>query len=108
MQLTSISGRVVFPHGIVHAQISIDPVSGAIVSISELPGKQDGPLIFPGLIDLHVHAREYPRPEESDTQALEKWTATCKKETFLTVRWPSRNKRRSVALCGHAQRPRSA
>ena len=85
MQLTSISGRVVFPHGIVHAQISIDPVSGAIVSISELPGKQDGPLIFPGLIDLHVHAREYPRPEESDTQALEKWSAACSKETFASA-----------------------
>ncbi len=85
MELTSISGRVVFPHVIVHAQISIDPVSGSIVSISELPAKEEGPLIFPGFIDLHVHAREYPRPEESDEQALEKWSATCKKETFVTA-----------------------
>jgi dihydroorotase len=85
MKLKSISGRVVFPHGIVHAQISIDPVSGSIASISELPAKEDGPLIFPGFIDLHVHAREYPRPEDSTHQALEKWTATCKKETFATA-----------------------
>ena len=29
--------------------------------------------------------REVPRPEESDEQALEKWSATCKKETFATA-----------------------
>jgi dihydroorotase len=85
MELTSISGRVVFPHDIIHAEISVDPVSGSIVSISELPAKEDGPLIFPGFIDLHVHAREYPCPEQSGAQALEKWAAACKKETFVTA-----------------------
>lgn len=85
MELTFISGRVVFSHDIVHAQIVIDPVSGCIVSISELPAKEDGPLIFPGFIDSHVHAREYPRPKESDIQALEKWSAICKKEIFVTA-----------------------
>ena len=77
MEVTPISGRVVFPHGIVHAQISIDPISGSIVSISELPAKEDGPLIFPGFIDLHVHAREYPHPDRPSDQALEKWSLPC-------------------------------
>ena len=86
MELTLLSGRIVFPNDIVHAQISIDPVSGSIVSISEQHVKKEGgPFIFPGFIDLHVHAREYPCPEQSGTQALEKWSAVCKKETFATA-----------------------
>ncbi|HTY24426.1 MAG TPA: amidohydrolase family protein [Desulfomonilaceae bacterium] len=86
MELNSISGRVVLPHNIVHAEISIDPVTKSIVSISEVNAqKEDGALIFPGFIDLHVHAREYPRPESADSQSLERWAAVCKKETFLTA-----------------------
>jgi len=86
MELNSISGRVVLPHNIVHAEISIDPVTKSIVSISEINAqKEDGPLIFPGFIDLHVHAREYPRPETADAQALGRWAAACKKETFFTA-----------------------
>ncbi len=86
MELTSISGLVVFPHGTIHAQISIDPVNQSIVSVSGLPATEaHGPLIFPGFIDVHVHAREYPRPEHASDQALEKWAAVCNKETFLTA-----------------------
>ncbi len=86
MELTSISGLVVFPQGTIHAQISIDPVNQSIVSVSELPVTEaHDPLIFPGFIDVHVHAREYPRPEHASDQALEKWAAVCKKETFLTA-----------------------
>jgi dihydroorotase len=86
MEITSISGRVVFLHGTIHAQISIDPVTQSIISISELPAtEQDAPLIFPGFIDVHVHAREYPRPQNPNDEALKKWSAACKKETFLTV-----------------------
>ncbi len=86
MEITSISGRVVFPNGTIDAQISVDPDTQSIVSFSELPATQErAPLIFPGFIDVHVHAREYPRPQNTDDQALKKWYAVCAKETFSTA-----------------------
>ena len=86
MEMTSISGRVVFPNGTVHAQISVDPGTRSIVSFSEIPATDEyTTLIFPGFIDVHVHAREYARPQNSNHQSLDKWSAACKKETFSSA-----------------------
>jgi dihydroorotase len=86
MEPASIKGRAVFRDGVRGAEVLVDPEAGSIVSVKELGGDQDlGNLIFPGFIDIHVHAREYPRPDASDPQAIAKWEAACRKETFRTA-----------------------
>jgi dihydroorotase len=84
--VTTIVGRAVLPAGVRPAQISFDTETASIVSVaeSELP-TEDNLLIFPGFVDLHVHAREYGRPQEADKTAIEKWEAMCRKETFATA-----------------------
>jgi len=84
MEIPRITGNVVFTDGVRPATIFIEngvisAVSGAIEPFS------DAELIFPGFIDIHVHAREYPRPDDSDREALKKWEAACRKETFETA-----------------------
>jgi dihydroorotase len=86
MEPVSIKGRGVFADGVRPAQVLVDPETGSIVSVSELESDEDrGHLLFPGFIDIHVHAREYPRPHSFDRQAIARWEAACRKETFRTA-----------------------
>ena len=86
MEPVSIKGRAVFADGIRLSQVLVDPEAGSIVSVSELDSDKDrGHLLFPGFIDVHVHAREYPRPNTSNPQAMTRWEATCRKETFRSA-----------------------
>ena len=86
MKPVSITGRTVFADGVRPAEVCFDPQAGSIVAVKELD-KDEGAtnLLFPGFIDIHVHAREYPRPSRSDSQATAKWEAACRKETFRTA-----------------------
>lgn len=81
-----IIGRTVFPDGVRPARIGIDPTTGTIVSAENVaePGSQNT-LLFPGFIDAHVHAREYPKPDDTDPDALAKWEAACRKEVFASA-----------------------
>lgn len=86
MEPLYITGRTVFPDGIRHSRIGMDPIAGTIVSVEDTEEQQsENVLIFPGFIDAHVHAREYPRPLDSDSPALAKWEAACRKEVFTTA-----------------------
>jgi len=73
----SIEGIIVNTEGQKRGRIEIDPSSGLIVKIGEPTGSADiilkDELIFPGFIDLHVHARE----DASHTQDY--------KENFMTA-----------------------
>ena len=86
MEPVSIIGRAVFADGVRSAEVRVDPEAGSIVSVKELERDEDnGNLLFPGFIDVHVHAREYPRPNPSNPQAMTQWEATCRKETFRSA-----------------------
>lgn len=60
--MISIEGLIVNINGIKRGRIEIDPLTGLISKVSEPTGQADvvlkDELIFPGFIDLHVHARE--------------------------------------------------
>lgn len=84
MTSSRIAGRAVFPGGVRQVEIFFE--SGVITALSEDDSQtRDAVLIFPGFIDIHVHAREYPRPEHADSQSLERWEAACRKETFASA-----------------------
>ncbi len=86
MEPLHITGRTVFPDGVSSSRIGIDPTSGTIISIeksTELISSNQ--LIFPGFIDVHVHAREYAKPEASDLPAVARWETACRKEVFATA-----------------------
>ncbi|MCA1960288.1 MAG: dihydroorotase family protein [Desulfomonile sp.] len=86
MSETSISLPTVFPDGVRAGVVSFDPEAGTVISVertAETPAGQK--LLFPGFVDIHVHAREYPCPSPSDTDAHAKWEAACRKETFLSA-----------------------
>jgi dihydroorotase len=86
MEPVSIIGRAVFAEGIRPAEIWVDPQAGSIVSVKESDRDEDnGNLLFPGFIDVHVHAREYPRPNPSNAQAMTQWETACRKETFRSA-----------------------
>jgi dihydroorotase len=81
-----LSGNVVFPDGKRPARIIVDAAQGSIVSVENLDQRPDGDLlVFPGFIDAHVHAREFPRPSDADARTEEKWLAACRKETFSSA-----------------------
>jgi dihydroorotase len=84
MTIDRIAGRAVFADGVRPVEILIE--SGVVTSITDgVADSGDSVLIFPGFIDIHVHAREYPLPEDADSQAKTKWEAACRKETFATA-----------------------
>ena len=60
--MITIEGNIVNKDGEKRARVEIDEVSGLIVKVGEPTGVADvvlkDELIFPGFIDLHVHARE--------------------------------------------------
>lgn len=85
MHLSSIKGNVAFPDSVRPAEIVIDLDGGTIVSVAEIDGNETySTLLFPGFVDIHVHAREYPRPQ-SEPAALATWESLCAKETFHTA-----------------------
>lgn len=82
-----IKARTVFPDGVHPAVIQFDPLSGMILAVrrTETPAVEESRLLFPGFTDIHVHAREYPRPDPRDAAALERWEKACNKETFSSA-----------------------
>lgn len=78
------SGQVVFPDGVRRATVVTE--AGVIRDvIHEEPHSSDKCLIFPGFIDIHVHARDYARPPSGNAEARRKWEAATRKETFQSV-----------------------
>jgi len=85
MHVSSIKGNVAFPDSVRPAEIGIDLDNGTIVSIAAIDeGESPSTIIFPGFVDLHVHAREYPRPL-GDPASVSAWESLCRKETFRTA-----------------------
>jgi dihydroorotase len=81
-----ISGTAVLPDGARTATVEFDEETGIISSvIPSEEGTDNRYLIFPGFVDIHVHAREYPEPPSSAPADIAKWEAACKKETFRTA-----------------------
>jgi dihydroorotase len=64
----------------------IDIQSGTISRVcdSSTPDAGDR-IVFPGFVDLHVHAREYVKPNKANREALATWEAMNKKENFETA-----------------------
>jgi dihydroorotase len=86
MNSYAIEGHAVLPDATRQVRIEIDSVSGTILSVNPSTSSlHDDTLILPGIIDIHVHAREYPRPDSANSKAVEKWEAACRKETFATA-----------------------
>lgn len=86
MQTSSVSGHVVFKDGVRPATIAMDAENQSILSVTEGDSEQpESLLIFPGFIDVHVHAREYPLSDGRDAQALHRWNSALRKETFLSA-----------------------
>lgn len=60
--ILSIEGNIVNNFGQLRQRIEIDKISGLIIKVSDPVGSADfifkDELIFPGFVDLHIHARE--------------------------------------------------
>lgn len=79
-----ISGLAVLPDGIRHVRIEV--TKALIGNVEEITGSEvRTPLIFPGFMDIHVHAREYPEPSREGPVERAHWEAACRKETFLSA-----------------------
>lgn len=82
---TVLNGNAVFPDGVRPVRISMQ--AGKVLAVEDAPADEPSGsvLIFPGFADIHVHAREYPKPAPLEPDALAKWEAACSKETFATA-----------------------
>ncbi len=81
-----ITGTAVLPDGARTATVEFDEDKGIITSVIPSEECTDDPyLIFPGFVDIHVHAREYPEPSPAAPEDIAKWKAACSKETFRTA-----------------------
>jgi dihydroorotase len=81
-----IKASTVFPDGVHLALIEFDPQSGTIAAVERIESvDRKDRLLFPGFMDIHVHAREYPRPDPKDAAALARWEKACNKETFSSA-----------------------
>lgn len=86
MEKYKIQGTLVQPEEVYMARLVIDPVNGTIDSIERLQGStDDADYIFPGFIDAHVHAREYPLITGDDESSKVLHTRMTNKETFHTA-----------------------
>jgi dihydroorotase len=86
MEPDSILCNVVLENGPRSARLSWDRDSGRILSVEETSEAVPGELVlFPGFVDIHVHAREYPFPAVEDEGARARWEAANRKETFTTA-----------------------
>jgi dihydroorotase len=81
-----MSGRAVFADGVRWTTIEVDPETGCIASVKCVDEAGAGnTLLFPGFVDIHVHAREYPLPPKPNPDEKARWEAVLRKETFLTA-----------------------
>ncbi|MEW6114153.1 MAG: hypothetical protein AB1664_18615 [Thermodesulfobacteriota bacterium] len=86
MTYQQIKASTVFPDGVHPALIEFDPQSGTIAAVERIESvDRNDRLLFPGFMDIHVHAREYPRPDPKDAAAHERWEKACTKETFSSA-----------------------
>jgi dihydroorotase len=86
MSQETMQGRAVFRDGIRCVEIDYDTVSGLILAVRSRSDLADaGRLIFPGFIDLHVHAREYAAPADTDPDRKAAHARMLAKETFATA-----------------------
>ncbi len=82
----SFSYMSVFPDGIRPTRVAVDLHSGNIESLVPESGPvEQSCLLFPGFVDIHVHAREFPKPSPEDNDLIKKWESTCKKEVFASA-----------------------
>ncbi|MGB9616731.1 MAG: amidohydrolase family protein, partial [Desulfomonilaceae bacterium] len=83
-EITALDGWALLPEGLKHVRIRI--ASGKITSVDEsAAGGSAGRIIFPGFIDLHVHAREYVQTDKDDSTSQAVWNAMTAKESFATA-----------------------
>lgn len=86
MGLKSFSYMSVLPDGIKPTHIEVDQKSGKIEStIAESGSVDESCLLFPGFVDIHVHAREFPKPRSGEKGLIDKWESACAKEVFSTA-----------------------
>lgn len=86
MSEKSFSYLSVFPDGIRPTRVVVDLHSGNIESLLPESGPvEQSCLLFPGFVDIHVHAREFPKPATKDNELIKKWESTCDKEMFASA-----------------------
>ena len=84
IEITALDGLALLPDGLKQVRIRIE--SGKIASVVETDiVDSTGQIIFPGFIDLHVHAREYFQANKDDPTSQAVWNAMTAKETFATA-----------------------
>lgn len=76
----------VLPEGVVPTRVVVDLRTGIIESLdpASLP-IDESCLLFPGFIDIHVHAREFVKPPDQIADQIKKWELLCNKEVFLSA-----------------------
>lgn len=83
MDTTELSYLAVLPDGVKPSRIVVNKQTGTISSVQNISSVDNDTLaLFPGFIDIHVHAREFPRPDPDNRNLFEKWERMCLKETF--------------------------
>ncbi len=86
MGKSTFSYKAVLPEGVSPVQIVVDSDSGLIESVIPASTPVDESLLlFPGFFDIHVHAREFPKPPLNDAETLKKWDTVCSKEVFSSA-----------------------
>ncbi|MFH0959263.1 MAG: hypothetical protein V1897_11225 [Pseudomonadota bacterium] len=81
-----LSYMAVLEDGIKPTSVVIDTGKGTIESVTPaLSIENESLILFPGFIDIHVHAREFPKPDPRNKSLFEKWQTICLKETFETA-----------------------
>lgn len=81
-----VEGTFVQPEGPTYGQVAIE--EGVIQAVGPRLGPADVILpgwVFPGFLDFHVHAREYPRPEAANDEQKEQHRRHLAKETFASA-----------------------
>lgn len=82
----SFSYMSVFPDGIRATRLVVDLNSGNIESVVPESGPiEKSCLLFPGFVDIHVHAREFPKPMTAENDLIKNWESTCNKELFASA-----------------------
>jgi dihydroorotase len=81
-----IAGNLVGPEGIAETLVGFSEETGLVTSVCAVgPQTGTGLLIFPGFIDIHAHAREFPAPACASPAETAAWNRMRAKETFATA-----------------------
>ncbi|MGD9819043.1 MAG: amidohydrolase family protein [Desulfomonilaceae bacterium] len=84
MDESVIEANAVLEDGLCRVRIRIS--GDSIESVEKLPGSTTGNVIlFPGFIDVHVHAREYALPSDASETQKAAWEKMTAKESFRTA-----------------------